>query len=169
MKWFKHALSVLLLLPALAFGDAAGTAVQVQDLKQSVIDLNRDLQQLEEQLLYPDSTQVAFFVSLDVGKFFELDAVHLKLNDKEVANYLYTAKQVDALKRGGVQRLHVANVRKGEHEIVVFFTGRGPHGRDYRRAVSYRFQKLPSAQYMELKIVDAPNMLQPDVRIREWQ
>lgn len=150
--------------------EAEGSAAdQVQTLKESLVSLNRDLFLLEEELLFPANTQVSFFVSLDVGKFFALDAVHLTLDDKEVANYLYTAKQIDALKRGGVQRLHVANVRDGEHEITVFFTGRGPRGRDYRRAVSYRFEKLENAQYMELKIVDAQNLLQPDVQIREWQ
>ena len=72
----------------------------VQDLKKEVLDLNRDLFLLEEELLFPANSQVAFFVSLDVGEYFELDSVNLKIDGKEVANYLYTDREVGALVRG---------------------------------------------------------------------
>ncbi|HET8710344.1 MAG TPA: hypothetical protein VFM32_03140, partial [Spongiibacteraceae bacterium] len=104
---------------------------QTQDIKKQALELNRDLFSLEEELLFPANTQVAVFVSLDTGEFFSLDAVQIKLDDKIVANYLYTPKQVDALHRGGVQRLYVGNVKGGKHEIVAVLTGRGPHDRDY--------------------------------------
>jgi hypothetical protein len=42
-----------------------------------VIDLNRDLFVLEEELLFPANTQVAVFVSMDVGDFFALDSISL--------------------------------------------------------------------------------------------
>ena len=79
---------------------------QIQDLKQSVVDLNKDLFVLEEELLFPANTQVAVFVSMDVGEFFGLDAVTLKVDNREVANYLYTPREVAALVKGGVQRLY---------------------------------------------------------------
>ena len=47
----------------------------VQDLKKQVLDLNKDLFLLEEELLFPSNTQVAVFVSMDVGDFFGLDSV----------------------------------------------------------------------------------------------
>ena len=106
---------------------------QVQDLKKLAVDLNRDLFLLEEELLFPANTQVAVFVSMDVGEFFSLDSVEIKLDDEDVASYLYTEREVDALFRGGVQRVYVGNLRAGEHELVATFTGGGPHDRDYRR------------------------------------
>ncbi len=99
----------------------------MQSLRREVVDLNRDLFMLEEDLLFPASTQVAVFVSMDVGTFFALDSVQLKVDDKEVANYLYTEREQDALKRGGVQRLWLGNMKAGEHEVTAFFTGQGPH------------------------------------------
>ncbi|MDJ0911890.1 MAG: hypothetical protein QNI99_22090, partial [Woeseiaceae bacterium] len=101
----------------------------VQDLKKEVLDLNRDLFLLEEELLFPANSQVAFFVSLDVGEYFDLDSVSLRIDGREVANYLYTEREVDALMRGGVHRLHMANLRTGEHELIAIFTGQGPHTR----------------------------------------
>src|SRR6476620_5156569 len=88
----------------------------VQDLKKQVLDLNRDLFLLEEELLFPSNTQTAVFVSMDVGEFFGLDSVELKIDDKTVANYLYTERESEALIKGGVQRLFIGNLKAGEHE-----------------------------------------------------
>ena len=142
---------------------------QIQDIKKQALELNRDLFNLEEELLFPANTQVAVFVSLDVGEFFQLDAVQIKLDDKVVANYLYTERQVDALQRGGVQRLYVGNVKGGRHEIVAVLTGRGPHDRDYRRGATFTFEKADQAKYLELKIVDSLANQQPEFQIKEWQ
>jgi hypothetical protein len=142
---------------------------QTQDIKKQALELNRDLFTLEEELLFPSNTQVAVFVSLDVGEFFSLDAVQIKLDDKIVANYLYTPKQVDALHRGGVQRLYVGNVKGGKHEIVAVLTGRGPHDRDYRRGATYTFEKGDQPKNLELKIVDATANYEPEFQVKEWQ
>ncbi|MDH3451779.1 MAG: AraC family transcriptional regulator [Gammaproteobacteria bacterium] len=140
----------------------------IETLKQEVLELNRDLFLLEEELLYPSSTQLAVFVSMDVGAFFELDSVQLKIDDKEVASYLYTDRQVDALHRGGVHRLYTGNVRVGEHEVVAFFTGKGPNGRDYRRGATRVIVKDVGPRFVELRIEDRTSKLQPEFSIREW-
>ena len=102
------------LLPAFAQTAAPNTLdARIQDVKGDVIRLNRDLLVLEEELLFPANTQVALFVSMDVGKLFSLDSVQIKLDDKVVANYLYTPLEVQALHRGGVQRVYLGNLRAG--------------------------------------------------------
>jgi hypothetical protein len=141
----------------------------VQTLKKQLVDLNKDLFKLEEELLYPASTQVAVFLSVDVGTFFGLDSVTLKLDDTEVANYLYTEREVQALHRGGVQRLYLGNLKAGEHELVAFFTGRGPHERDYRRGATLRIEKEVGAKYVELKISDRVASLQPEFVVKVWE
>ena len=141
----------------------------VQSLKQEVLALNRDLFLLEEELLFPANSQVAFFISMDVGEFFELDSVNLKIDGKEVANYLYTEREVGALLRGGVHRVHMGNLKVGEHELVAVFTGRGPHVRDYRRGATMTFDKGIGAKYLELEITDKEAKQQPEFVIREWE
>ena len=141
----------------------------VQSLKKQLIDLNRDLFKLEEELLYPASTQVAVFLSVDVGTFFALDSVELKLDDKDVTDYLYTEREVKALHRGGVQRLFLGNLKAGEHELIAFFTGKGPHDRDYRRGTTIKFDKAIGAKYIELKISDRAASLQPEFVVRQWE
>jgi hypothetical protein len=142
---------------------------EVQDLKKLALDLNRDLFLLEEELLFPASTQVAVFVSMDVGEFFGLDSIELRIDGHDVTNYLYTEREVDALHRGGVQRLHIGNLRVGEHELVAVFTGAGPHERDYRRGASLVFEKGIGPKYIELTITDREARLQPEFEVREWE
>ena len=149
-------------------GKQTGIQEDVQTLKQQVLELNRDLFMLEEELLFPSNTQVSVFVSMDVGEFFQLDSVQLKIDGKEVADYLYTPREIDALVRGGVQRLHIGNLRSGDHELVAFFTGKGPKGRDYRRGTTATISKGLGPKYVELRIVDQTNNYQPDFDVKEW-
>jgi hypothetical protein len=142
---------------------------RIQDAKADVIRLNRDLMVLEEELLFPANTQVAIFVSMDVGRMFSLDSVRVKLDDKEVAGYLYTPAEVQALHRGGVQRLYVGNLKAGTHELVAFFTGKGPHDRDYKRGATIKIEKGTDPKYIELRIKDSTGKLQPEFEVKVWQ
>ena len=156
-----------------AFSQSAAPAApvdeQVQSLKSDVLDLNRDLFVLEQELLYPANTQVAVFVSVDAGTFFALDSVQLKIDGKEVADYLYTPREVHALAQGGVQRLYVGNLKVGKHQLVAFLTGKGPHNLDYTRGATLDFQKGIGAKYLELTITDDQSKLQPQFRIKDWE
>ena len=155
---------------AAASGPLAATLDgRIQDVKSDVIKLNRDLLVLEEELLFPANTQVALFLSMDVGKMFQLDSVQVKLDDKVVANYLYTALEVEALHRGGVQRVYLGNIKTGSHELVAFFTGKGPHDRDYKRGANVKFDKTTDAKYIELRIQDSTGQLQPEFDVKLWQ
>ena len=141
----------------------------VQSLKKEVLDLNRDLFLLEEELLFPANSQVAFFVSMDVGEYFDLDSVSIRIDGKEVANYLYTEREADALVRGGVHRLHMANLKTGEHELIAIFVGHGPNVREYRRGANMSFDKGIGAKYVELEITDRISAQRPEFNIKEWE
>jgi len=142
---------------------------EVQGLKKDVIDLNKDLFVLEEELLFPANTQVALYVSMDVGSFFALDSVTVKIDNKEVKNYLYTAREADALLKGGVQQIYLGNLKVGKHELVAFFTGKGPVERNYKRGATITFDKGVGAKYLELKITDRLAKHQPEFTIKDWE
>lgn len=142
---------------------------EVQGAKKDIIELNKDLFVLEEELLFPANTQVAVYVSMDVGTFFALDSVTVKIDNKEVKNYLYTAREADALLKGGVQQIYLGNLKVGKHELVAFFTGKGPMDRDYRRGATINFTKGVGAKYLELKITDKVSKHQPEFTIKDWE
>ena len=142
---------------------------QVQDLKKEILELNRDLFILEEELLFPANTQVSVFLSMEQGPLFNLDSVQLQLNAKVVTNYLYTEQELKALARGGVQRLYIGNLSSGEHELVAFFTGKGPKGRDYRRGTTLALKKGSAPKFVELKIVADESKQQPVFTSKVWE
>ena len=173
----RHVLGVLALTTGLAMAadtpkapprDSKSLDTRIQSLKQEAMDLNRDLLVLEEELLFPASTQVAVFVSVDIGTLFDLDSVQLKLDGTVVTNYLYTEREAQALHRGGVQRLYMGNLKTGKHELVAVFSGKGPRWRDYRRGATLTFDKGTDPKYIELQIRDETRGQQPEFRVKEW-
>ena len=143
-----------------------------QDMAQfrkDVLDINKSLLLMEEELLFPADTQVAIFVSLDVGKFFVPDSVTLKLDGETVQSHLYTEKEVGALMNGAIQKIYTANVKNGSHELTAFVTGAGPNGRDYRRAVTLDYEKGHGRQFVQLKMEDDAAAQQPVFSFRSWK
>ena len=138
-------LALLVTLPAFAQEapkeQVKGLDEQVQEIKTDVISIAAELNKLEEKLLYPTDTQVAIFVSVAGGEKFRLDAVDIQLDGKSVAHHLYTFKELEALQKGGVQRIHVGNVRTGEHALHVTVIGKSEGGSDFKREESFTVTK----------------------------
>ena len=141
----------------------------IEALKKEVLSLNRDLFILEEDLLFPSNTQFSVFLSMNAGALFSLDSIQLKIDDKNIANHLYTERELAALKRGGVQRLYIGNLPTGEHEIIIIFTGVGPKGRDYRLGESVVIEKTTEPQFVEFMIADDTGKEQPQFDVRVWE
>jgi hypothetical protein len=137
----------------------------MQAVEAELANLERDLAILEEDLLYPPSSRVAVYLSLDVGELFALDEVEVKLNGETVAHHLYTSRQVNALARGGVQRLFVGNAKQGSNEITAFFLGRGAEGRELRRGTTATFDKGFEPLFVELQIRDSDTLQRPEMSV----
>lgn len=151
-----------------AVNDNRSTSEKLEALKQDVIAVNRDLFILEEDLLFPASTQVAVYFSVDIGYFFALDNLKLKIDDKQVTHHLYTEKDVDALYRGAIQKAYIGNINSGKHELVAIIVGTGPHNRAYRKAVSFSFEKTTGAKAIEIQLRDDSGKMQPTLNVVEW-
>ncbi len=149
--------------------EAATLDADIEALKKEVLSLNRDLFILEEDLLFPANTQFSIFLSINAGALFGLDSVQLKIDDKNIANHLYTERELSALRRGGVQRLYIGNLASGEHEIIAIFTGVGPKGRDYRLGETLVIEKTTEPQFVEFMITDDTGKEQPKFDVRIWE
>lgn len=163
----RFALFMLTIMSVTA--QAADLDGEIANYRKDVLEINKSLLLMEEELLFPADTQVAIFVSLDVGKFFVPDSVTLKLDGKTVDSHLYTEKEVRALMNGAIQKMHTANVKTGAHELTAFVTGQGPNGREYRRAVTFELEKGHGRQFVQLKIEDDVAAQQPTFSFRSWQ
>ena len=127
-------------------------ASDIEALQRALIDLNRD----------PSSSQMAIYLSMDVDKFFALDSIEIKIDQKTISHYLYTERQVSALMRGGVHRVYLGNINQGEHKITALFSGLGPENNPYERTVTLPFNKTDEAVAIELQIIDSTRSQQPE-------
>jgi hypothetical protein len=129
-----------------------GLDEQVQEVKSDVLSIAAELNQLEEKLLYPSGTQVAIFVALAKGDEMRLDAVRLEIDGQLVAHYIYSAKELEALRKGGVQRIYVGNVATGEHQLNVLVDGKLKAGTDFSRTEHFTFHKEVKPKLVELTV-----------------
>ena len=129
-----------------------GLDEQVQEIKTDVLRIAADLNQLEERLLYPSNTQVSVFVSLAKGEKFRLDAVEIQLDKKPVAHHIYTFKELEALQKGGVQRIYTGNIRTGAHDLQVTVTGKSTGGTDFSKSENFRINKDVGPKIVEISM-----------------
>ena len=153
--------AIALYLPAAVAEPEAAASDDIAQLEADLLALMARIRVLEEDLLYPASSQVAVYLRLDVGELFDLDAVTVELNGDPVTHHLYTQRQRTALFNGGVQKLYIGNARQGSNELTAFFTGTGPGDRDYRRATSLTFEHGFEPVLVELVIADDVKKAQP--------
>lgn len=118
-----------------------GLDEQVQEVKSDVLSISAELSQLEEKLLYPSDTHFAIFVQLAKGDTLRLDSVDVRVDGQPTAHYIYSFKELEALQKGGVQRLHTGNIASGQHQLEVTVNGKLANGEDYSRSETVAFNK----------------------------
>jgi hypothetical protein len=131
-----------------------GLDEQVQDVKADVLGIATQLNQLEEKLLYPSNTEVSVFVALAKGETFRLDSVKIQLGGKPVANHLYSFRELEALRKGGVQRIYTGNIRSGEHDMKVTLIGKAKGGADFRRTQIFEVHKEVGPKIVEITLAN---------------
>jgi hypothetical protein len=144
-----------------------GLDEQVQEVKSDVLSISAELSRLEEKLLYPSNTQVAVFVALAQGDALRLDAVHIQIDGQPVAHYIYSFKELDALKNGGVQRVYAGNVPTGQHQIEVSVAGKLKGGGDFSHTGSFAFQKGIEPKLVGVTLA-GPDSGRPAIEIGDW-
>ena len=131
-----------------------GLDEQVQEIKTDVLSIATELSQLEEKLLFPSNSQLAVFVSLASGERFRLDSVEIRLDDTPVAHHIYTFKELEALQKGGVQRLYTGNIRSGDHELQAIVIGKTDGGADFQKTQRFKLSKDVGPKLVELSLAD---------------
>jgi hypothetical protein len=170
---------IVALVCLLGFGSAGGWAQQndqqqmrglddeVQAIKSDVLHIAEELNRLEEKLLFPSGTQVAVFVAVAKGDTTRVDAVRLQIDGQLVAHYIYSAKELEALRKGGVQRLYVGNVATGDHQLDVLVDGKLAGGADFNRTGQFTIRKDVKPKLVGLTLAGPESGNEPIV-LGEW-
>jgi hypothetical protein len=160
---FYRLTGVILLISVLVFSLSAkaqenyrvqikGLDEQVQEIKTDVLSIAEQLNQLEEKLLYPSNTQVAVFISMAGGETFRLDSVEIELDGKPMAHHIYTFKELEALQKGGVQRIYTGNILAGDHDLQILVLGKSVGGTDFQNTERFKVNKDVGPKIVELSL-----------------
>ncbi len=160
--------TALLPVPVLAVNQA-GLDASIEELKSEVVELNQELFELEEQLLYPAMTSFAVFVSMEAVEDFDITSIKLNLDEEDVTSYLYSGEQVEALRRGGIQKIYQSNLKPGLHKLSAEILGKDRDGRIIKRTIVVDFGKARASKYLEVKISHHENKNKPEFAIVEWK
>ena len=140
---------------------------QVQEIKSDVLSIASDLGNLEERLLYPSGTQVAVFVSITEGEEFRLDAVQIVINGELAAHHIYSFNELEALQKGGVQRIYTGNVPTGDHELNVSMIGKLKNGKDFNESGTFTFAKGVEPKTLGITLA-GPGFGNSGIQVGDW-
>lgn len=156
---------------AQAAGVAAGEAslpADLSNLKMDVLTLNREISQLENEMLFP-SSEAAVLVSVDAGAGIRLVDINLALDDKNAGYHFYSDQEFAALSKGGIHRLYAGNITSGAHVLKATITGYDAQGKEFQRTIPLNFTKGPQRKVIELKAGDDATRSQADFHFKEWE
>ena len=140
---------------------------QVQEIKSDVLNIASELNNLEERLLYPSNTQLSVFVSVDPSDDFRLDAVKVEINDELATHHIYSFQELEALRKGGVQRVFTGNVVTGAHELTITMLGKLDNGEDFEASDSFSFSKDVKPKALGVTLA-GPGGGASGIRIGDW-
>jgi hypothetical protein len=140
---------------------------QVQEIKSDVLSIASELNNLEERLLYPSNTQVAVFVAVAEDEDFRLDAVQVTINGELATHHIYSFKELEALQKGGVQRIYTGNIPTGNHEISITMNGKLKSGKDFSESGSFTFAKGVEPKALGITLA-GPGFGSEAIRVGDW-
>ncbi|TLU65108.1 AraC family transcriptional regulator [Thalassotalea litorea] len=178
MKYNNKKMAMLLFLVTLPFFASFNAFSQTENapqntnspletLKPEIVDLSKELRLLEEKLLYPDVEQISIYLSFNTREQFVIDNLKIKLDGEVISSGKYESRQINALNKGGVQRVFLGNITPGDHTLVAFFTGVDGYNKPYKRAASLDFNKGSTAKAIELNVTYSTQSLQPIFEVVE--
>ena len=140
---------------------------QVQEIKSDVLSIVFELSNLEERLLYPSNTQVAVFVAIEDDDDFRLDAVKIEIDGELATHHIYSYKELEALQKGGVQRIYTGNVPTGDHQLSVTMIGKLKNGTEFNKTDQFSFAKGVEPKALGITLA-GPGLGKNGIQVGDW-
>jgi hypothetical protein len=140
---------------------------QVQEIKSDVLSIASELSNLEERLLYPSNTQVAVFVAIEDDDDFRLDAVKIEIDGELATHHIYSYKELEALQKGGVQRIYTGNVPTGDHQLSVTMIGKLKNGTEFNKTDQFSFAKGVEPKALGITLA-GPGLGKNGIQVGDW-
>lgn len=161
-------LGLVLCASTSSFAADAPLPADLQGMKGELLNLNRDISQLENELLFP-SAETAIVVAVEAGSGVKIVDLNVLIDDRNVGYHYYSDQEYSALSKGGMQRIYAGNITSGQHTLKAVMTGYDPGGKEFQRTATYTFTKGATRKVIEIKAADNASHTQGEIRFREWE
>ena len=145
---------------------------KVQSLKTEVISVGEEINALEEELLFPPSSQLVVFFSADIDSTVKVVSSQLQIDGKNVANHMYDIGEQEALQNGGVQQLYMGNIKPGDHKLsIAYMVKLGKRTARYSSEAPFKKDKNPVYLKLNMQGKEFTDNSKQDPRfsIKEWK
>jgi hypothetical protein len=78
--------------------------------------------------------------------------VEIQLDGNPAAHHIYTFKELEALQKGGVQRIYTGNIRSGVHDLEVSVIGKSSGGGDLQKTNRFKVNKDVGPKIVEISL-----------------
>jgi hypothetical protein len=140
---------------------------QVQEIKSDVLSIAAELSNLEERLLFPSNTQISLFVSVADNEDFRLDALQVEIDGQLATHHIYSFQELEALHKGGVQRVYTGNIVTGEHQLRITMMGKLNNGSDFNASDSFVFAKDVKPKVLGVTLA-GPGSGASGIQVGDW-
>jgi hypothetical protein len=140
---------------------------QVQEIKSDVLDIASELNNLEERLLYPTNTQFSVFVAIAEDESIRLDSLQIEIDGELATHHIYSFQELEALQKGGVQRIYTGNIVTGSHELSVTMMGKLENGKDFSASDNFAFAKDIKPKALGLTLA-GPGLGSTEIQVGSW-
>ena len=104
---------------------------------------------------------------MEPDETFRLDALQIAINGELAAHHIYSFNELEALQKGGVQRIYTGNVATGDHELSVTMMGKLKNGKEFNRSGSFAFAKGVKPKLLGITLA-GPGLANSGIQIGDW-
>ena len=140
---------------------------EIEHVLNEIVVLGADMAVLEESRELSSQNQLLVLVSVDHSDFFRLEAIQLNIDSRTVSYYQYEEAELNALMKGGSQRLFWDDIPPGRHEVSVSLFGRVPNDPDFQREATQMIITGTGRRVVDLRVATGTNQAFPELSIRE--
>lgn len=166
----KHliTLTIGIILSFVSYAEVA-LPKDLQSMKGELVNLNRDISQLENELLFPN-TETAIVLGIEAGSGITVNEVQVIIDDNPGIYYSYRDVEQAALVKSGLHRVYTGNLTSGSHTIKAIISGKDSSGKEFKETTgTFSFTKGTTRKIIQIQAANNSTRTQSEIRFRELE
>jgi len=93
--------------------------------------------------------------------------VKIEIDGELATHHIYSYKELEALQKGGVQRIYTGNVPTGDHQLSVTMVGQLKNGAEFNKTDQFSFAKGVEPKALGITLA-GPGLGKTGIQLGDW-